>query len=91
MRIAKSLRKYKFGKLQVPEYYDKFLLATKLNIGFSVLLIDKAIGCQWVCLFVCYLLPNGSSSWAEILKDDSSWNADGFKLKNFELSFAREP
>ena len=66
---------------------------------FVVLLIDdveykiknyfiKAIGCQWVsvfvCLYVCSLTPpNGEPQGAENLRDDSPWGADGLRLKKF--------
>ena len=42
----------------------------------------KAPVCQWVCLFVPYLLRNGEPHGAEILRDDSPWDWEGFRLKN---------
>ena len=56
----------------------------------------KAIGCQWVslcvCLFVPYLLQNREPQWAEILRDDSPWDAECFRLKNIRIrrTFSRE-
>ena len=35
-----------------------------------------------VCLDVPYLLPNGEPHQAEILRDDSPWDWEGFRLKN---------
>ena len=42
----------------------------------------KAPVCQWVCLLVPYLLRNGEPQGAEILRDDSPWDWEGFRLKN---------
>ena len=38
-----------------------------------------------VCLFVPQLLRNGGPERAEILKDDSPWDAEGFRLKNIRI------
>ena len=43
-----------------------------------IIIINK---CQWVSVFVCSLLQNGESKWAEILRDHSPWDAEGFRLK----------
>ena len=48
---------------------------------------SKALGCQSVCVFVC-LFPNsqnGEPQRAEILRDDSPWNWEGFRLKNIQI------
>ena len=52
------------------------------NIYLSI----KAPVCQWVSLCVCLdvpeLLRNGEPQRAEILRDDSPWDWEGFRLKN---------
>ena len=53
-----------------------------LNFYLSI----KAPVCQWVCLFVCSLTPpKRRTQRAEILRDDSSWDEEGFRLKNIRL------
>ena len=38
-----------------------------------------------VCLFVPSLLRNGEPQRAEILRDDSPWDEEGFRLKNIRI------
>ena len=39
-----------------------------------------------VCLFVCSIpLQNGEPQRAEILRDESPWDKDGFRLKNIRI------
>ena len=49
----------------------------------------KAPVCQRVCLSVCLFVPklfrNGEPQGAEILKDDSPWDKEGFRLKNCHI------
>ena len=40
---------------------------------------------ECVCLFVPYLLQNGGPKRAEILRYDSPWDAEGFRLKNIQI------
>ena len=49
-----------------------------------IIIINK---CQWVSVFVCSLLQNGESKWAEILRDHSPWDAEGFRLKKIRVRF----
>ena len=39
----------------------------------------------FVCLFVPYLLQNVEPKRAEILRDDSPWDKEGFRLKNIRI------
>ena len=38
-----------------------------------------------MCLFIPQLLQNGEPQRAEILRDDSPWNKEGFRLKNIRI------
>ena len=38
-----------------------------------------------VWMFVPYLLRNGKPQQAEILRDDSPWYGEGFRLKNIRI------
>ena len=41
--------------------------------------------CVFVYMFVPLLLQNGEPQQAEILKDDSTWDKKGFRLKNIRI------
>ena len=48
----------------------------------------KAPVCQWVCLSVWMFpnfSPNGEPQRAEILRDDSPWDWEGFRLKKLRI------
>ena len=53
---------------------------------FEVLIYpsSNAIGCHWVW-FVSWILWNCCVNWAQILRDDFYWSADGFKLKSIPI------
>ena len=38
-----------------------------------------------MCLFLSLTPPNGEPQRAEILKDDSPWDGEGFRLKNMRI------
>ena len=40
---------------------------------------------ECVCVFVPSLLQNGKPQRAEMLKDDSPWYGEGFRLKNIRI------
>ena len=75
-----------FNLVQHSEKKGRVLLTMHINHMYVSLYKSTSLSVsESVCLDVPKLLRNGESQQAEILRDDSSWKREGFKLKNIRI------